>query len=67
MKKQTVVGIIIGAAVGIANKDESMLINGKDWNEPTKIIMTDTSMISILILTIITIIVTVFSMATNKK
>ncbi len=59
--------LIIGAAVGIANKDESLLINGKDWNEPTKIIMTDTSMISILILTIITIIVTVFSMATNKK
>lgn len=59
--------IIIGLFVGIANKDESMLINGKDWNDPTGIIITDTSMISILILTVITVIVTVYSMVTNKK
>ena len=38
-----------------------------DWNDPTDIILTDTSMISILILTIVTIIATVFSMVTNKK
>ena len=62
-----VVSIVIGIVVGIANKDEVMLINGKDWNEPSDIILTDMSMLSILILTVVTIIATVFSMATNKK
>ena len=62
-----IVSLIIGIIVGVASQSEVLLINGKDWNDPTDIIMTDTSMISILILTIVTIIATVFSMATNKK
>lgn len=62
-----IVAVVIGIVVGIAGKDEVLLINGKDWNNPTDIILTDTSMISILILTVVTVIVTVFSMVTNKK
>ncbi len=61
------VALVIGIIVGFSSKDEVLLINGKGWNDPTDIILTDTSMISILILTIITVIVTVFSMVTNKK
>jgi hypothetical protein len=59
--------VVAGIVTGIAGKDEVLLINGKDWNVPTDIILTDTSMISILILTIVTIVATVFSMVTNKK
>lgn len=62
-----IVSVVVGIVVGIAAKDEVLLINGKDWNNPTDIILTDTSMIAILILTIVTVIATVFSMVTNKK
>ncbi|MBQ0047548.1 MAG: hypothetical protein KBT33_08585 [Prevotellaceae bacterium] len=62
-----IASLVIGAVVGFAGKDETLLINGKDWNDPTDIIMTDTSMISILVLTVVTIIATVYSMITNKK
>lgn len=62
-----VVSLVIGIIIGIASKDEVLLINGKDWNDPTDIILTDTSMVSILILTIVTVIATAYSMATNKK
>ena len=62
-----VVSLIIGLIAGFANKDEVLLINGKDWNVPSDIILTDMSMISILILTIVTVAATVFSMVTNKK
>jgi len=62
-----IVSIVIGIVVGVAGKDETLLINGKDWNVPTDITMTDTSMISILILTVVTIIATAASMITNKK
>ena len=62
-----VVSLVVGIAVGIAGKDEFLLINGKDWNNATDIILTDTSMISILVLTIVTVVATVFSMITNKK
>ncbi|MBP3214140.1 MAG: hypothetical protein J6M19_04810 [Bacteroidaceae bacterium] len=61
------VSVVIGIVVGIANQSEVLLINGERWNDPTDIILTDTSMISILILTIVTVIATVFSMVTNKK
>ena len=53
--------------VGFANKDEVMLINGKDWNVPSDIILTDTSIIAIVVLLIVTIIATVYSMITSKK
>lgn len=59
--------LVIGVVVGFASKNETLLINGKDWNNPTDIIMTDTSMVSIVILTVVTVIATVFSMVTNKK
>ena len=62
-----IVSVIIGLVVGFAGKDEMLMINGKGWNDPTDIILTDTSMMSILILTIVTIAATVFSMVTNKK
>ncbi|MBQ6965422.1 MAG: hypothetical protein IJP82_07000 [Bacteroidaceae bacterium] len=62
-----IVSVIIGLIVGFASKDEVLLINGKDWNVPSDIILTDMSMVSILILTIVTIAATVFSMVTNKK
>ena len=62
-----VASVVVGIIVGIAGKDEVLLINGKDWNDPTDIILTDMSMIAILVLTVVTVIATVFSMATNKK
>ena len=62
-----IVSVVIGLIVGFANKDELLIYNTNDKATPSGIIMTDTSMISILILTIVTIIATVFSMVTNKK
>ena len=62
-----IISLAAGIAIGFANKGETLLINGKDWNDPTDIIMTDASMISILCLTIVTVLATVFSMVTNKK
>jgi hypothetical protein len=62
-----VASVVMGISVGIANTSEVLLINGKDWNEPSDIILTDMSMIAILVLTIVTVIATVFSMVTNKK
>lgn len=62
-----VIAIVAGAAYGFACKDESLLINGKDWNNPTDIILTDTSMISIIVLSLATIAATVFSMINIKK
>ena len=62
-----IVGVVAGLIVGFANKDEVMLINGKDWNIPSDIILTDTSIIAIVVLLIVTIIATVYSMITSKK
>lgn len=62
-----IVSVVIGIALGAANSSEVMIINGKDWNDPTDIIMTDASMVSIIVLTIVTVIVTAFSMITSKK
>ena len=62
-----VASIVIGLIVGIANSGEHMLINGKDWNNPGEIILTDTSMISIAILTILSIAAVVYSMVAQSK
>ena len=62
-----IASVVIGLVVGIANKDELLVYNTNDHATPSDIILTDTSMISILILTIVTIIATVYSMVTNKK
>ena len=64
-----IVSVAIGLIIGFQGKDEVLLINGKDWNNATDIILTDTSMMAILILTIVTVLVTVYSMiakAMNK-
>lgn len=62
-----VVSLIIGGVIGISNKDDVLVYNTNDHATPTDIILTDTSMIAILILTIVTIAATIFSMVTNKK
>lgn len=62
-----VVSIIIGIVVGVVNKDSHLLINGKDWCDPTSMIITDASCISIFILMVITVIVTAVSMFIGVK
>lgn len=59
--------IVIGLIVGIANSGEHMLINGKDWNNPGEIILTDTSMIAIAILTVLSVAAVIYSMVVKKK
>ena len=61
------VSLLAGIIAGIINKDEVLLVNGKEWSDATATIITETSMVSTLILTIATVLVTAFSMATNKK
>lgn len=61
------VGLVVGLIMGFVNKDEVLLINGENWHNPTDIVLTDMSMIAIIILTIVTVIATVFSAVTNKK
>ena len=62
-----VASIVIGLIVGFANSGEELLINGKMQNNPSDIILTDTSMISIGILTVISIIAVVYSMVAKTK
>ena len=62
-----VVTIALGVILGIANKDEHMLINGQDWNNPTDIIITDASMVSIAILTLCALVAIIFSVVMNAK
>lgn len=61
-----VASIVIGIIVGIINKGEHLLINGKDWNVPSEIILTDTCCVSIAILMIVTIVVLVAGMFKKK-
>ncbi len=62
-----VVTIALGVILGIANKDEHMLINGQDWNNSTDIIITDASMVSIAILTLCALVAIIFSVVMNAK
>ena len=62
-----VVTIALGVILGIANKDEHKLINGQDWNNPTDIIITDASMVSIAILTLCALVAIIFSVVMNAK
>lgn len=62
-----VVALGAGIAMGMANQNETLLINGKDWNNPVDIILTDASMISIIVLTVVTIAATVWSMVSSKN
>lgn len=62
-----VVSLVLGAIYGFMCKDDTMFINNKAWNDPTDIILTDTCMVSIVVLTIVTILATAWSMVSNKK
>lgn len=60
-----ILSIAIGAGIGISNQSETLIINGKEWNDPTKIILTDASMVSIAILAVIAVGVTAWSMVSE--
>lgn len=62
-----IVTLAIGAAVGMANKDEHMLINNADWNVPSDIIITDACIVSIAILAVITIGSIIYSVIMKAK
>ena len=62
-----IVTLAIGAAVGMANKDERMLINNEDWNIPSDIIITDACIVSIAILAVITIGAIIYSVILKAK
>ena len=62
-----VVSILVGVVVGVANKDEVMLINGESWNVPSDIILADTCIYSIAILLIVTIVVTFLGLFGKAK
>ena len=62
-----VVSLILGAIYGFMVKDETLFINNKAWTGPTDIIITDTCMISIVILTIVTVVATAWSMISSKN
>ena len=61
-----VASVVIGIIVGIINKDEHLLINGKDWNVPSEIILTDACCVSIGILAVVTIIALVAGLVKTK-
>lgn len=62
-----IISIAVGIGIGSSNMSEHLLINGKDWCEPTAIIITDTSIISIAVLMVVTVIVTAISMFLGVK
>ncbi len=62
-----VITIALGVGLGIANKDEHLLINGQDWNVPSDIILTDASMVSIGLLTVCAVAAIIFSVIMNSK
>jgi len=62
-----VVSVVIGLIIGIANKSDHMLINGEDWNVPGEIITTDTCIVSIVILLVITLASLIVSMIVTAK
>lgn len=62
-----VASIVIGIIVGVANSGETLLINGKSENNPTDIILTDTSIISISILMFVSVVAVVYSMVAKSK
>ena len=62
-----IVTLAIGAGIGVANKDEHMLINNEDWNIPSDIIITDACIVSIAILAVITIGAIIYSVILKAK
>jgi len=62
-----VLSVIVGLIVGFANQGENLLINGKLWNNPTDIVITDTCIVSIAILLVVTLLAFVFSVVLKAK
>jgi hypothetical protein len=62
-----VASIVIGVIVGIINQNETLLINGESWNNPLDIIITDASIISIIILLVVTVAALIYSMVVRVK
>lgn len=60
-----ILSIAIGAGIGVSNQSETLIINGKEWNDSTGIILTDASMVSIAILAVIAVGVTAWSMVSE--
>lgn len=63
--------VVLGIIVGMINKGEVMLINGKDFNvggeDAGDIIATDLCIVSIAILVVVTLVATIWSMIPSKK
>ena len=62
-----IVTLALGAALGAANKDEHFIINNKDWNVPSEIVITDACIVSIGILLVIALGCIVFSLVKGFK
>lgn len=62
-----VVTIIIGLVVGLIKQNEHLLINNKDWCVPSENIITDTCMVSIGILIVVSIIAVIYSLVLSSK
>lgn len=62
-----VASIVIGVIVGVINQGETLLINGESWNNPFDIIITDASIISIIILLVVTVAALIYSMVARVK
>ncbi len=62
-----VVTIIIGLVVGLVNQNDHLLINNKDWCIPSENILTDTCMISIGILIVLSIVAVIYSLVLSSK
>jgi O-antigen/teichoic acid export membrane protein len=61
-----IVGVGVGLIFGMTMKDDHMLINGKDWCNPSESLLTDASMIAIGILALVAIGVTAWSMISES-
>ncbi len=67
-----IITLAIGAIIGFSNKSEVMLINGKDWNTPAKpetfnMVLTDSVMVSIGILFVLSIAAIIYSIVLKGK
>lgn len=62
-----IVTIIIGLVVGLVNQNDHLLINNKDWCVPSENILTDTCMVSIGILIVLSIVATIYSLVLSSK
>ncbi len=71
-----IVSLVIGAIIGFANRQDTLIINGKQWNTPEdspepfmhsgEIVISDASIISVIILSVIAIAAIVWSLVKRK-